>query len=160
MADDRLVALARSAAGAADPEAGLRAVAELRGRLDALETSHVERALGGGCSWSRIGAALGVSRQAAHRKHAWRAGRPPPAADATPAERQRLVVTGEARRTVHHAREEAAAMGSVVVRPEHLLLGLLRHPGGAAGAALGAAGVSLVEARERVTHVVDTPGRP
>ena len=158
MADEDIVRLARQAAGEGDPEAALRAVAELRRRLESVEASQVDRALAAGSSWRRVGAALGVSRQAAHRKHASRAGAAPATAEPARGERQRLVVTGEARRTVYHAREEAAALGSPAVRPEHLLLGLLRQPGGAAGRALAAVGVSLPEVRDRAGEVTDSTG--
>ena len=67
-----VVELATRAAQLQRPGHGLTAVAELRKHLDALELLHVENALRGGWSWSRIAAALGVSKQAANGKHARR----------------------------------------------------------------------------------------
>lgn len=60
-----------AAAGAvdADPRVGLRAVAALRRLVERLEALQVESARRQGWSWEEIGAALGVSRQAVHKKH-------------------------------------------------------------------------------------------
>jgi hypothetical protein len=52
-----------------DPQVGLRAVASLRALLDAVEQLQVANAREQGWSWQRIGAVLGVSRQAVHQKH-------------------------------------------------------------------------------------------
>ncbi len=59
-----------------DPAIGLPAVAALRSLLDDIETMQVQHARQLGWSWESIAGALGVSRQAVHRKHARRgAGR-------------------------------------------------------------------------------------
>lgn len=52
-----------------DPAEGLHAVAALRRLLEQLEASHVLRARDRGWSWQDIALALGVSKQAVHRKH-------------------------------------------------------------------------------------------
>ncbi|MGD7706770.1 RNA polymerase subunit sigma-70 [Microlunatus sp. Y2014] len=52
-----------------DPAEGLRAVASLRVLADRLERLHVERARSLGWSWQDIATALGVSKQAVHKKH-------------------------------------------------------------------------------------------
>ena len=52
-----------------DPGEGLRAVAALRRLSERLERLQVQRARAAGWSWQEIAAALGVSKQAAHRKH-------------------------------------------------------------------------------------------
>ncbi len=57
------------AAEGADPAAGLRAVVVLRRLADQLEARHVAGARRAGWSWQEIGDALGVSRQAVHKKH-------------------------------------------------------------------------------------------
>lgn len=64
--------LAAVAADISDPRAGLRAVSSLRVLADTLELRQVEAALRGGLSWQDIADALGVSRQAVHKKHAKR----------------------------------------------------------------------------------------
>ena len=47
----------------------LAAVVALRAYADRLEDAAVERALRDGWSWSEIAEALGVTRQAVHKKH-------------------------------------------------------------------------------------------
>lgn len=61
-----------SAAGSTDPAVGLRAVLALRRLLESLEVLQVDNARGRGWSWQEIADALGVSRQAVHKKHAGR----------------------------------------------------------------------------------------
>lgn len=58
------------AADTSDPRAGLRAVASLRTLADRLEFAQVEAGLRAGMSWQGIADALGVSRQAVHKKYA------------------------------------------------------------------------------------------
>jgi hypothetical protein len=53
----------------ADPVNGLQAVVVLRRLADRLERTHVMRARSQGWTWQQIGDALGVSRQAVHKKH-------------------------------------------------------------------------------------------
>ncbi|MGZ4277668.1 MAG: helix-turn-helix domain-containing protein [Solirubrobacteraceae bacterium] len=63
---------ARDLAGAVDstdPAIGLAAVAALRTLAERLEALHVTNAREQGWSWEQVGAALGVSKQAVHRKH-------------------------------------------------------------------------------------------
>lgn len=57
------------AAAAEHPSEGLRAVRALRELADRLESLQVERARDLGWSWQEIADALGVSRQAVHKKH-------------------------------------------------------------------------------------------
>lgn len=64
--------VAEVAADTTDPRAGLRAVASLRVLADTLELRQVEAALRAGMPWQEIADALGVSRQAAHKKHSKR----------------------------------------------------------------------------------------
>ena len=51
-----------------DPEQALAAVVALRVMADQLELSAVTAALEQGWSWSQIAEALGVSKQAAHKR--------------------------------------------------------------------------------------------
>ena len=62
------VAVATSASST-DPAVGLAAVASLRTLTDSLEELQVARARRLGWSWQQIADALGVSRQAVHKKH-------------------------------------------------------------------------------------------
>ncbi len=54
------------------PADGLAAVVALRRLADRLEDAEVERALREGWSWGQVAEALGVTRQAVHKKHAKR----------------------------------------------------------------------------------------
>ena len=126
-----------------DPETALRALTALRRELDATEPEIVQRALQAGASWSQIARALGVTKQAAHRKYrhlfdqAW--GETPGG--------PRLTVSAEARRAVQFAREEAKRLAQPAVGTEHILLGILRCEGSLAVRALNAEGVTLEAAR-------------
>jgi DNA-directed RNA polymerase specialized sigma24 family protein len=57
-------------ASSKDPAVGLAAVAALRRLLERLEALQVENARAQGWSWQEIARALGVSKQAVHKKHA------------------------------------------------------------------------------------------
>jgi DNA-directed RNA polymerase specialized sigma24 family protein len=61
-----------AAAGAREPEVGLRAVAALRRLLERLEAVQVRNARNQGWSWQDIADELGVSRQAVHKKYSGR----------------------------------------------------------------------------------------
>lgn len=58
-----------TAAAGDDPGQGLRAVRSLRELANRLEALQVARARSLGWSWQEIADALGVSRQAVHKKH-------------------------------------------------------------------------------------------
>jgi len=58
-----------AAAQSKDPEVAFRAVLALRRLADQIETKNVALARRRGWSWEQIGDALGISRQAAHKKH-------------------------------------------------------------------------------------------
>ncbi len=55
-----------------DPADGLAAVVALRRLADQLEDVAVERAMRAGWGWPQVAEALGVTRQAVHKKHARR----------------------------------------------------------------------------------------
>ena len=58
-----------AAATSQDPQVGLHAVRALRQVVERLEALQVDNARRYGWSWEDIGHALGVSKQAAHKKH-------------------------------------------------------------------------------------------
>ena len=66
MTDATKLADATSSKG---PAVGLRAVSSLRALLETLEELQVENARRLGWSWQQIAAALGVSKQAVHKKY-------------------------------------------------------------------------------------------
>jgi hypothetical protein len=60
-----------------DPAVGLRAIAALRRLVEQLEELQVQNARDQGWSWAEIAGAIGVSKQAVHKKHAGRLGSDP-----------------------------------------------------------------------------------
>jgi ATP-dependent Clp protease ATP-binding subunit ClpA len=140
--------LARDTVHIADPETALRALSALRQELDMVEQQLVKRALAAGASWSDIARSLGVSKQAAHRKHrhlaeqrGWTVGTEP-----------KILVTAEARRSIQLAREEAERLGQPAVGTEHILLGILRCRQSHAVKALNTLGVT----HERASQCLHT----
>jgi hypothetical protein len=118
-----------------EPGKALAAIRRLRQELDDLEEAQVANALSRGWSWAQIGRALGVTRQAVHRKYGHSA--PAPLAWSGP------VLAGNLKVALVVARTEAAARGDALVGTEHLLIGLLQQGEGAAAAALRDTGASL-----------------
>jgi transcriptional regulator with GAF, ATPase, and Fis domain len=55
-----------------EPADALAAVAALRRLADQIEDAAVEQAMRAGWSWPQVAEALGVTRQAVHKKHAQR----------------------------------------------------------------------------------------
>jgi hypothetical protein len=132
----RICRLADEAAEATDPEKALERLSELRSELDAFERSRAAQALRSGASFGQVAKALGISRQAAHRRYR----------DLAPGRAERLSLTSGARHAILLAREEAAAAGARFVSSEYLLLGVLRT-GGGASRALEAGGITAERAR-------------
>ena len=122
-------ALARVAAAA-------EVTGEITNKADLLLGHFVAGARQAGCSWSEIGAALGVTKQGAQQRFVDRD-------DATPADDAGLLVryTARARASVARAREEAREMGHNYVGTEHLLLGILVDPDALSVEVLEALGV-------------------
>lgn len=138
------------------PSDQLRALTSLRGQLDLLETEIVTEALRGGASWSDIGGALSISKQAAHKRHRRPIGAMDRAAEIEHAGRP-ILVTPEARRAVRLARQEAAAMQSPTTGTEHLLLGVIRARDPEVAEVLRELGVSLIRTREAIQSTVEVP---
>jgi hypothetical protein len=135
--DGRTLSLAdllREANDLRRPARSLRAITALRERLDELEEFHVEHVIELGWSWGQVAAALGISRQAAHKRYAGKLKRGFGS--------DRVTVTAQARRAVQLARAEAAELGHRSVGPAHLLLALLDEDAGDAAELLGEAGAS------------------
>lgn len=71
MSAEELTDLAATVADG-DPLAGLGALARLRTETERTEAVLVRRARNDGATWLQIADALGVSKQAAHKKHGGR----------------------------------------------------------------------------------------
>lgn len=133
---------------------------ELGALGDEVVTHFVEAARKSGCSWSQIGAELGVSKQAAQQAFVAptarrsRFGR-------RPAETRLRRLSAEARAVIVGATEEAAAFDHNHVGTEHLLLALGEGPGLAA-VALRKLGVDQEAVRGHVEDIIGrgTGGRP
>src|SRR5947209_1814085 len=87
---------------------------------DAVLSYFVDRARVSGHSWSEISGALGVTKQAAHKRFSF----PAPAAPAL----ERF--TPRARRVLEHAETTAQALRHNYIGTEHLLLALFDEPEG------------------------------
>lgn len=114
---------------------------ELRGLGDALLDRYVQAARADGRSWTEIGAALGVSKQAAHERFV-------DAPLAWP-----MNFNEPARETVARALREARGFGHRYLGTEHLLLALSTDRG-LAGAALMELGVTERVVRDSIERII------
>ena len=110
-ATDRVVLALQRTLGATEPLDALRALVDLRAQIDAYEYARVRQALDDGLSFGEIGRALGISRQAAHRRYR------------TPT-RSRTAVSEGVRAVLAAARVEAARAGASEIECEHVALAL------------------------------------
>jgi hypothetical protein len=119
--------------------AAAAAVAQLEETSDALLGHFVDRCRRDGQSWSQISAALGVSKQAVHKRFA-SAIAAHMVASTTTWTFERF--TNRARHVVAESQQVALDLGVTEVGTEHLLLGLFSEPDGIAGRVLAAMEVS------------------
>jgi Clp amino terminal domain, pathogenicity island component len=110
---------------------------------DQLIGHYVDQARRSGATWSSIGEAMGVTKQAAQKRFA--ADLPGFGRGDLPMNR----FTARARTTIGAASREAAVMSRTQIGPEHLLLGLLSEPDGMAAQALAALGATPEQIREQ-----------
>jgi hypothetical protein len=135
-------------AGSAEPldliAAAMGTKADLDDLGDGVIDVFVGRARAAGCSWSEIGTAMGVTKQAAQQRHT--SGRP---------HRDRPFrmgrFTGRARTAVREAQSDAAELRQSALGTEHLLLGMLSVPRCLAAAALADVGIT----REKVLAALE-----
>src|SRR5580658_10463156 len=122
-------------------------VADLEDTSDALLGHFVDRCRREGRSWSEISGALGVTKQAVHKRFA--AGLADRIIQATPQPTLERF-TLRARNVVLAARPLAVRLGHSQAGSEHLLLALFEEPEGIAAKALSAMGVSPESVRAAI----------
>lgn len=121
-----------------DAVLGAERLGDLR---DHLVGHFVDRARRSGASWTEIGSAMGVTKQAVQKRFA---------ATALTPEEDLQRFTARARSAVLAAQEAARAGGNPQISPEHLAHGLLADARSVAAKALGAQGVGTAAAREAI----------
>jgi len=119
--------------------AAAAAAAQLEETTDALLGHFVDRCRRDGRSWSEISNALGVSKQAVHKRFAPALAAHIAAATPSPTFER---FTDRARHVIAEARQAATTLGDDAVRPEHILLAMFCEPAGLAARALAAMDVS------------------
>ena len=130
--------------------AAAAAAAQLEETTDALLGHFVDRCRHDGRSWSEISAALGVTKQAVHKRFASAVAAHLVAASPTPTFER---FTDRARHVVAASREAAVEFGHQSVTTAHILLGLYAEPAGLAGRALAAMNISQDQAVAAVRAV-------
>ncbi|HUC23758.1 MAG TPA: Clp protease N-terminal domain-containing protein [Streptosporangiaceae bacterium] len=119
--------------------AAAAAAAQLEETTDALLGHFVDRCRRDGRSWTEISAALGVTKQAVHKRFATAIATHVAAATAAPTFER---FTNRARHVMAGSSQAAISLGDDFVGTEHLLLALFTEPEGIAGRALTAMDVS------------------
>jgi ClpA/ClpB-like protein len=119
-------------------------VADLEQTSDALLGHFVDQCRRSGRSWSEISGALGVSKQAAHKRFSL---------DVPNFER----FTDRAQHVLAQSEEEARRLGHVFVGTEHLLLALFDSPDGLAARLLAEIGITRSVVESHIVALI-TPG--
>jgi ATP-dependent Clp protease ATP-binding subunit ClpA len=119
--------------------AAAAAAAQLEETTDALLGHFVDRCRRDGRSWTEISAALGVTKQAVHKRFATAIATHVAAANAAPTFER---FTDRARHVMAESSRAAVSLGDDFVGTEHLLLALFTEPEGVAAKALAAMDVS------------------
>ncbi len=134
-------------------EAASLLVEELAEVGDAVLGYFVDQARHDGHSWTEIGDALGVSKQAAQQRHTLRASLGPSAATFAH-------LTPRARNVIEAAKEIARSWGHEDVGTEHLLLALYREPRSIGAQVLVGSGLSEERAESGIAERVARGARP
>src|SRR5918995_3818704 len=145
----RVCRLAQEAAEADDSLSALETLVQLRRELEVLTREQVALGLGAGRSFGEVARALGISRQAAHRRYR----------ELVPASPARVVATEHARRVFRLAHEEARSSRAAALGSEHVLIAVLAS-GGDAARALIDAGATLEHVRASDRAMTAEPAPP
>ena len=124
---------------------------ELHDVGDQLLDSFVSTARGAGCSWSEIGAVLGVSKQAAQQRFVT-AG--------TAGKTRTANITQPMHAAIAAAHDQARALGHHYLGTEHLLVGLLTQREGVGVRALATLGVTVDDVLAHIRDVVGVGSAP
>jgi ATP-dependent Clp protease ATP-binding subunit ClpA len=132
--------------------AAAAAAAQLEETTDALLGHFVDRCRRDGRSWTEISAALGVTKQAVHKRFSSAVAAHLVAATPAPTFER---FTDRARHVMAETRPAAAGLGDDFVGTEHILLALFSEPMGLAGRALVAMDISEESVRAAIRAVGD-----
>jgi len=136
--------------------AAAAAAAQLEETTDALLGYFVDRCRRDGRSWTEISAALGVTKQAVHKRFASAVATHIVAAIPAPTFER---FTNRARHVMAESSQAAIFLGDDFVGTEHVLLALFTEPDGIAGRALAAMEVSADAVRAAILAAGDrAPG--
>ncbi|MGH3600720.1 MAG: Clp protease N-terminal domain-containing protein, partial [Pseudonocardiaceae bacterium] len=115
----------------------------------------VQEARAAGCSWSQVGTALGVSKQAAQQRHSTLRSLIGKFVGGIESAMGHVVkrFTGQARRAVVLGQEQARMLCHDHMGTEHLLLGLLAVDDGLAAQVLQQAGITLDDVRNKIEEI-------
>jgi hypothetical protein len=147
---DELIGLVRSREGTAldHVSAAVRVSEQLGEVADHLVGHFVDQARKSGATWTEIGQAMGVTKQAAQKRFVPKPGEWESLWTQVFAARPFSRFTDRAKHVVKAAQAEARDHQHDYVGTEHLALGLLHEPRGVAARAIEALGVPLPTARE------------
>ena len=145
---DELLELVRERADDPSPlglvKSAVRVSEDVASVTDAVVSHYVEQARSAGHSWSEVGQAMGVSKQAVHQKYV----------KATPMPPVFGRLTGRAQTALDNAQAEARGLKHNFVGTEHLLLGMMRDRDAVATRALAAFDVGYDDVRSRVEAII------
>nr|MDT0657319.1 Clp protease N-terminal domain-containing protein [Micromonospora sp. DSM 115978] len=145
--DDLISAIKKVHAEPLDQLSGAVLTAEHLGELaDHLIGHFVDQARRSGASWTEIGNALGVTKQAAQKRFVAKGEK----LDLDPSQGFSRF-TPRARKVVLSSQEEARAAGNIEINPAHILLGLLAEPNALAAKTIISQGVPLDGVRAAAT---------
>jgi ATP-dependent Clp protease ATP-binding subunit ClpA len=132
--------------------AAAAAAAQLEETTDALLGHFVDRCRRDGRSWTEISAALGVTKQAVHKRFSSAMAAHLVAATPAPTFER---FTDRARHVMAESSEAAVQLGDLFVGTEHLLLALFREPEGLAAKVLAAMDVREEDVRAAIRAAGD-----
>lgn len=157
---DELITQTKTQASSDEPLDRLASAARRQQELtdlgEKLLDHFVQESRAAGCSWSQIGTALGVSKQAAQQRHSGLRSLIGRFVGGVESAMGHVIkrFTSQARRAVVLGQEEARMLRHDHMGTEHLLLGLLAEGEGVAAQALRRAGITLDAVRAGIEQII------